>query len=83
MDTSQTDDSVVLTGDLTNPDLVLPGKGNEAVSMKGRVVDKAQFEAMKREYYGLRKWDPATGLPSEARLKEIGLGDVAEQLKKK
>ena len=44
--------------DLTNPDLLLPGKGNEAVSMKGRVVDKAQFEAMKKEYYELRKLGP-------------------------
>ena len=68
--------------DLTNPDLLLPGKGNEAVSMKGRVVDKAQFEAMKKEYYGLRKWDAATGLPTESRLKELGLGDIAEQLTK-
>ncbi|MBN2099881.1 MAG: hypothetical protein JW753_09845, partial [Dehalococcoidia bacterium] len=68
--------------DLTNPDLLLPGRGDEVVSMKGRLVDKAQFEAMKQEYYGLRKWDPATGLPSEARLKELGLGDIAEQLKK-
>jgi aldehyde:ferredoxin oxidoreductase len=68
--------------DLTNPELLLPGKANEAVSMKGRVVDKAQFEATKREYYELRKWDPATGLPSEARLKELGLGDIGAELKK-
>jgi aldehyde:ferredoxin oxidoreductase len=67
--------------DLTNPDLLLPGKGNEAVSMKGRVVDKVQFEAMKREYYRLRHWDPDTGLPTEARLKELGLADVAADLK--
>ncbi|MDM8000645.1 MAG: aldehyde ferredoxin oxidoreductase C-terminal domain-containing protein, partial [Dehalococcoidia bacterium] len=67
--------------DLTNPELLLPGKGNEAVSMKGKVVDKAQFEAMKREYYALRKWDPDTGLPTEARLEELGLGDVAAELK--
>jgi aldehyde:ferredoxin oxidoreductase len=69
--------------DLTNPEMLLPGKGNEAVSMKGRVVDRAQFEVMKREYYQLRHWDAATGLPTESRLKELGLGDVAAQLKQK
>jgi aldehyde:ferredoxin oxidoreductase len=69
--------------DLTNPDLLLPGKGDEAVSMKGRVVDKAQFEAMKREYYKLRKWDTATGLPTESRLNDLGLGDIAAELKLK
>jgi len=69
--------------DLTNPDLLLPGKGNEAVSMKGRVVDKTQFEAMKREYYQLRRWDPGTGLPTESRLKELGLGDIAAELKQR
>ena len=63
--------------DLTNPELLLPGKGNEAVSMKGRLVDKAQFEAMKKEYYALRRWDTESGLPTESRLKELGLGDVA------
>jgi aldehyde:ferredoxin oxidoreductase len=69
--------------DLTNPDLLLPGKGNEAVSMKGRVVDKAQFEAMKKEYYQLRKWDSATGLPTESRLEELGLGDIVSDLKRR
>jgi aldehyde:ferredoxin oxidoreductase len=69
--------------DLTNPDLLLPGKGNEAVSMKGRIVDKAQFEAMKREYYQLRRWDPATGLPTISTLKELGLEDIAAELKQK
>jgi len=69
--------------DLTNPEMLLPGKGNEAVSMKGRVVDKAQFEAMKKEFYQIRKWDAATGLPTAARLGELGLGDVAAELKQK
>jgi len=69
--------------DLTNPDLLLPGKGNEAVFMKGRLVDRTQFEAMKREYYGLRKWDPATGLPTESRLRELRLDDIAAGLKQR
>jgi aldehyde:ferredoxin oxidoreductase len=69
--------------DLTNPEMLLPGKGNEAVSMKGRVVDKVQFEAMKREYYQLRKWGAVTGLPTESRLKELGIEDVAAELKQR
>ena len=66
--------------DFTNPDLLLPGKGNEAVSMKGRVVDRTAFEAMKEEYYRLRRWDPATGRPTGSTLSEAGLGDVAAGL---
>jgi aldehyde:ferredoxin oxidoreductase len=69
--------------DLTNPDLLLPGSGDESVSMKGRLVDRAQFDAMKKEYYGLRKWDIETGRPTEARLRELGLGDIAEDLKQR
>jgi aldehyde:ferredoxin oxidoreductase len=69
--------------DLTNPDLLLPGKGIEAVSMKGRLVDKAQFEAMKQEYYELRKWDKSTGLPTESRLKQLVLEDIAAELKQR
>ncbi len=67
--------------DLTNPDLLLPGKGNEAVSMKGRVVGRAQFVEMKREYYRLRRWDEATGRPEASTLQDLGLGDVAADLK--
>ncbi len=48
--------------------------------MKGRVVDRPQFEAMKKEYYRLRRWDPATGLPTDSTLTEAGLGDVAAAL---
>lgn len=66
--------------DFTNPDLLLPGKGNESVSMKGRVVDRNAFEAMKEEYYRLRRWDPATGRPTGSTLSEAGLGDVAAGL---
>jgi aldehyde:ferredoxin oxidoreductase len=74
---------VPLKFDLTNPEMLLPGKGNEAVSMKGRVVNKAQFEAMKKEYYQIRKWDAATGLPTASRLEELGLGHVADELEQK
>jgi aldehyde:ferredoxin oxidoreductase len=67
--------------DFTNPDLLLPGKGNEAVSMKGRVVDRTAFEAMKEEYYRLRRWDPDTGRPTDSTLQHLGLEDVAADLR--
>lgn len=67
--------------DLTNPDLLLPGRGNEAVSMKGRMVDRSQFEAMKREYYALRGWEPDTGQPTASTLRALGLADVAADLR--
>jgi aldehyde:ferredoxin oxidoreductase len=35
---------------------------------------------MKSEYYELRGWDVESGLPTKAKLKELGLGDVATDL---
>ena len=51
--------------------------------MKGRVVDKAQFEVMKKECYQLRRWDAATGLPTVSSLEGLGLADIAAELKQK
>ncbi len=67
--------------EIQDPQLILPGKDGEVVSVKGRVVDRAAFEAMKDEYYRLRGWDVATGLPTAAGLEGLGLGDVAHDLR--
>ena len=40
---------------------------------------REDFEKLKDEYYALRGWD-AAGLPTEARLKELDLADVAADL---
>jgi len=37
---------------------------------------------MKDEYYSLRGWDVETGLPLRSTLEGLGMGDVAEVLKK-
>ncbi|MCJ7522493.1 MAG: hypothetical protein MUP21_09800, partial [Dehalococcoidia bacterium] len=66
--------------DLHNPGLLSPGKGDEVVSKKGAVLDRDRFEQLKGEYYGLRGWDVGTGLQSRAKLEELGLGDVADDL---
>jgi len=55
-------------------------KDGEAISRKGAVVDREEFEKMKDEYYQIRGWDVATGLQTRAKLEELGLPDVAREL---
>ena len=43
-------------------------------------IDKARFEALKGRYYELRGWDVNTGWPTRAKLEELGLKDVADEL---
>jgi aldehyde:ferredoxin oxidoreductase len=43
-------------------------------------IDKAKFEALKDRYYELRGWDVNTGWPTRAKLEELGLKDVADDL---
>jgi len=40
---------------------------------KGQVVDREAFEKMLNEYYKIVGWDKETGIPTEKRLKELGL----------
>jgi hypothetical protein len=35
---------------------------------------------MKTDYYALRGWDPATGIPKTETLENLGLNDVTEDL---
>jgi len=69
-----------LEGDFPNPECLVPGKGEEVVSRIGSVVDKEEFERTKDEYYQLRQWDVTTGLQTRAKLEELGLKDVAQDL---
>ena len=48
---------------------------------KGGVLEPDRFEEMRRQYYSLRGWDQNTGIPTEATLKRMALGDVAEDLR--
>jgi aldehyde:ferredoxin oxidoreductase len=66
-----------------NVDGLMPGKDGEVISKVGATVDRDKFEGMKTEYYGYRGWDTATGYPAKAKLKELGLDDVAEDLGKR
>jgi hypothetical protein len=45
-----------------------PGKDGKALSRKGMVVDRKQFEKMKNEFYRLRGWAVSTGLQTRQLL---------------
>ena len=64
-----------------NPDCIVPDSKGEIVSRKGNRVKREDFNKLKDEYYELRGWDIASGLPTEKRLKELGLEDIAAGLK--
>ena len=65
-----------------NPEMLVRGKDGKPISREGSILDKSQFESMKKEYYQIRGWHVATGLPTESKLAEIGLKDIGEELKK-
>jgi len=43
-------------------------------------LDLTRFASVQDTYYDLRGWNPANGWPTRAKLEELGLGDVAEEL---
>jgi len=43
-------------------------------------LDREQWEALKDRYYELRGWDVDTGVPTRAKLEELGMKDVADKL---
>ncbi|MFC1871590.1 aldehyde ferredoxin oxidoreductase family protein [Chloroflexota bacterium] len=47
---------------------------------KGQRIDYAKFQVMLDEYYEFRGWD-REGIPTEDKLKELNLTDVAEELR--
>ncbi|MEW5749024.1 MAG: aldehyde ferredoxin oxidoreductase C-terminal domain-containing protein, partial [Candidatus Thermoplasmatota archaeon] len=52
------------------PGRIIGKPPQEAGPLKGRTVD---LETMAREFYLSMGWDPETGMPSHARLEELGL----------
>jgi len=47
---------------------------------KGQLISKDDLKMMLDEYYTERGWDPQTGVPTRAKLEELGLGNVADLL---
>jgi aldehyde:ferredoxin oxidoreductase len=72
--------SAPLKGDPINPECLVPGRNGEPFSRKGAVLDRAEFEKSRDEYYRLRGWNGALGLPERAVLQDLELGDVAADL---
>jgi aldehyde:ferredoxin oxidoreductase len=50
---------------------------------KGAVVDRANFQKQRENYYRLCGWDPVTGNPTEVKLREMGLDWAWEAMQKK
>jgi aldehyde:ferredoxin oxidoreductase len=50
---------------------------------KGNMVESEKLEQMKSEYFALKGWDVATGIPTRESLEKRGLGDVADDLEKR
>lgn len=69
---------------LTRKDDDLPKKFFQVPLQRGKfagqVLDREKFEQMKEEYYDLRGWDKQTGIPTRAKLEELGLKDVADEV---
>lgn len=69
--------------DMLNPQLIVPGPTEEPVSVKGRVLDRQKFEAMRQEFYELRGWDPETGFQTCRTLEGLGLSDIIPEMKRR
>jgi aldehyde:ferredoxin oxidoreductase len=74
--------TIPLKSYVANPECLVPEKDGEVISRRGAVVDREKFEEMKSDYYRLRGWDVDSGLQPEEKLKELGLSDIAAELKK-
>ena len=59
-----------------NPEVIVPGPGEEIISRKGQILDKQVFEEMRREFYELRGWDAESGLQKAETLERLGLSDL-------
>jgi len=59
-----------------NPDVIVPGPGEEVISRKGQILDREVFEEMRKEFYELRGWDSGSGLQKAETLERLGLSDL-------
>lgn len=59
-----------------NPEVLVPGPGDQVLSRRGMTLGRDEFTAMRREFYTLRQWDPDTGEQRPDTLKRLGLADL-------
>jgi aldehyde:ferredoxin oxidoreductase len=57
----------------------VPGPDGHWIDIQ-RAIDPEKWEKLKDAYYAERGWDPATGIPTRAKLEELDLKDVADNL---
>jgi len=71
---------------ITRRDDALKGKVLEPIKAGQRVglaLDDERFSRLLDEYYKRRGWDVETGIPLKARLRELGLDDIASDLERR
>ncbi len=59
-----------------NPEVLVPGPGDQVLSRKGMTLDRNVFETMRKEFYELRGWDTKTGEQLPETLKRLQLSDL-------
>jgi aldehyde:ferredoxin oxidoreductase len=65
-----------------NPDVIVPGRGEEVISRKGQTLDRKTYDRMLKEFYKIRGWDPESGLQRAGILGSQRLSDLAQDLNK-
>ena len=73
--------TVPIESDHLNPHLLVPGPAEDPVTVKGNLLDRDDYEHMRREFYKLRGWNPETGLQRTETLQRLGLGNLVERLR--
>ncbi len=65
----------------TRQDDILFDKYYQNLDAAGRKYKQEDLEKAKDELYALRGWDATTGIPTRQTLKNMGLNEVAGELK--
>jgi aldehyde:ferredoxin oxidoreductase len=56
--------------------VIVPGPDDKPARVTGKMLDRDKFKDMLKEYYRLRGWDEATGIPRTETLTTLGLDDL-------
>ncbi|THB79376.1 MAG: hypothetical protein D3926_10885 [Desulfobacteraceae bacterium] len=56
-----------------NPDVLVPGPGDQVLSRKGMVLERQAYQSMRKEFYRLRGWNPDTGEQLDSTLDRLSL----------
>ena len=65
-----------------NPEVIIPGEGDQVISRKGQTLDRHVFETMRKEFYDLRGWDAESGRQKIETLEKLGLSELVQELRK-